>query len=172
MGRLIRWTFALLVIAGIAFFIWQKTRPKSIEVVVKPVVRGVIEKTVANTRAVTVNAYRRAKLSPSIGGQIALLPIHEGDQVKEGDLLLEIWNEDLKAQVALNEREAAVAEAQAKAACLAAAEANRQAKRAEQLFHSKVNSTEQMDRATTQSKYSPDPVRGIAGYCNDGICPH
>ena len=152
MGRLIRWTFALLVIAGIAFLIWQKTRPKAVEVVVKPVVRGVIEKTVANTRAGTVNACRRAKLSPSIGGQIALLPIHEGDQVKAGDLLLEIWNDDLKAQVALSEREAAVAEAQAKAACLAAAEANRQAKRAEQLFHSKVNSTEQMDRATTQAK--------------------
>lgn len=152
MGRLIRWTLTLLVIAGGAFFIWQKTRPKAIEVAVKPVVRGVIEKTVANTRAGTVNACRRAKLSPSIGGQIAILPIHEGDQVKAGDLLLEIWNDDLKAQVALNEREAAVAEAQAKAACLAAAEANRQAKRAEQLFRSKVNSTEQTDRAITQAK--------------------
>jgi len=76
MGRLIRWTLALLVVTGIGFFIWQKTRPKPVEVVVQPVVRGVIEKTVANTRAGTVNACRRAKLSPSIGGQIAHLPVH------------------------------------------------------------------------------------------------
>ena len=96
MSRLIRWILALLVVAGIAFFIWQKTRPKPIEIVIKPVVRGIIKKTVANTRAGTVNACRRAKLSPSIGGQIAHLPIHEGDQVKAGSLLLEIWNEDLK----------------------------------------------------------------------------
>lgn len=152
MSRLIRWMLVLLVVAGVAFFIWQKTRPKPIEVVVKPVVRGVIEKTVANTRAGTVNACRRAKLSPSIGGQIAYLPIHEGDQVKAGTLLLEIWNEDLKAQLALAEREVAVAEAQANGACLSADEASRQAKRAQQLFRSKVDSMEQTDRVVTQAK--------------------
>jgi len=152
MGRLLRWMLALLVVAGIAFLIWQKTRPKPVEVVVKSVVRGMIEKTVANTRAGTVNACRRAKLSPSIGGQIAHLPIHEGDQVKAGSLLLEIWNEDLKAQLVLAEREVAVAKAQANGTCLSAAEASRQAKRAEQLLRSKVDSAEQADRAITQAK--------------------
>lgn len=152
MGRLLRWMLALLVVAGIAVLIWQKTRPKPVEVVVKSVVRGMIEKTVANTRAGTVNACRRAKLSPSIGGQIAHLPIHEGDQVKAGSLLLEIWNEDLKAQLVLAEREVAVAKAQANGTCLSAAEASRQAKRAEQLLRSKVDSAEQADRAITQAK--------------------
>ena len=152
MSRLIRWMLALLVVTGIAFFIWQKTRPKPIEVMVKPVIRGGIEKTVANTRAGTVNACRRAKLSPSIGGQIAYLPIHEGDQVKAGTLLLEIWNEDLKAQLILSEREVVVAKAQANGICLSAAEASRQAKRAEQLFRSKVDSAEQADHAITQAK--------------------
>lgn len=152
MRRLIRWLLALLVVAGIAFFVWQKTRPQPLEVVVRPVLRGVIEKTVANTRAGTVNACRRAKLSPSIGGQIAKLPIQEGDQVKSGELLLEIWNEDLKAQLALAESEVVVAEARATSACLSAAEANRQAKRSEQLFNRKVNSEEQVDRAATQAK--------------------
>jgi multidrug efflux pump subunit AcrA (membrane-fusion protein) len=117
---------ALLFVTGIAFFIWQKTRPKPVEIVVKPVIRGMIEKIVANTRAGTVNACRRAKLSPSIGGQIAHLPIHEGDQVKAGTLLLEIWNEDLKAQLILSEREVVVAKAQANGTCLSAAEASRQ----------------------------------------------
>jgi HlyD family secretion protein len=119
---------------------------------VRPVVRGLIEKTVANTRAGTVKACRRAKLSPSIGGQISHLPIREGDQVKAGTLLLEIWNVDLKAQLALAEREVVFAEAQANAACLSAEQANREAKRSEQLFRRQVDSKEQTDRAITQAK--------------------
>ncbi len=148
----VRWILALLIVAGVAFFIWQKTRPKPVEVVVKPVVRGLIEKTVANTRAGTVNACRRAKLSPSMGGQIARLPIHEGDQVKAGTLLLEIWNEDLKAQLALAEREVAVAKAQASSTCFSAEEASRMAKRSEQLLRNKVVSEEQADSAITKAK--------------------
>jgi HlyD family secretion protein len=152
MRRLIRWMIALLLVAGAAFLIWQKTRPKPVEIVIKPVVRGAVEKTVANTRAGTVKACRRAKLSPSIGGQIARLPIHEGDQVKEGALLLEIWNEDLAAQLALVEKEAAVAKAQASASCHTAEEADRQAARAKKLFSSQAGSEEQTDHAVTQAR--------------------
>ena len=152
MKRFIRWILLLFVVAGTGYFIWQKTRPQPVEVLVAKVIKGTVEKTVANTRAGTVKACRRARLSPSIGGQIARLPIHEGDQVKAGTLLLEIWNEDLQAQLLLAEREVGVAKAQANAACLSAAEARRQAERAEQLFRSKVGSVEATDRAVTQAK--------------------
>ncbi len=154
MRRLIRWMLVLLVVAGVAFFVWQKTRPKPVEVVIEPVVLGEVEKTVANTRAGTVNACRRAKLSPSIGGQIANLPIKEGDMVKAGTLLLEIWNDDLTAQLALAKLEAEVARSKANAACLTAKEANRQAARSKKLFQNKVNSEEQTDRAVTQAQSS------------------
>lgn len=152
MKRMIRWSLLLLVVAAAGVFIWWETRPKPVEVVVARVERGVVEATVANTRAGTVKACRRARLSPSIGGQIASLPIHEGDQVKKGALLLEIWNEDLKAQLKLAEREVGVAEAQANASCLSAEEARRQADRAEQLFRSKVGSVEETDQAVTNSR--------------------
>ncbi len=151
MGRLIRWLMLLLVIAGVAFLIWQKTRAKPVEVMVSPVTRGIVEKSVANTRAGTINACRRARLSPSIGGQIAVLPIHEGDQVEAGDLLLEIWNEDLSAQLAVAEQEAVVAKAQAEAACQSAQEAERQAKRAQTLLNNRVGSQEQTDMALTEA---------------------
>lgn len=151
MARLIRWLVVLLVLAGIAFLIWQKTKAQPVEVMVRPVTRGIVEKTVANTRAGTVNACRRARLSPSIGGQIAELPIHEGDQVEAGDLLLEIWNEDLSAQFAVAEQEAAVAKAQAEAACQSAEEAQRQAKRAQTLLKNRVGSQEQTDMAVTEA---------------------
>jgi HlyD family secretion protein len=150
--RLFRWTLIVLVVAGLSFFIWQKTRPKPIEIVVKPVMRGVVEKTVANTRAGTVKACRRARLSPSIGGQIATLPIREGDLVKAGELLLEIWNEDLTAQLALAEREAVVAQAQARSSCLTAEEATRQAERTKKLLSNRVGSEEQTDRIVTNAQ--------------------
>ena len=152
MKKLVRWIVVLLIIAGAAVLIRQKTRPKPLELVVKAVVRGTVEKTVANTRAGTVNACRRAKLSPSLGGQIALLPIREGDSVKAGELLLEIWNEDLKAQLVLAEREVTVAKAKANAVCLSADEAGRQAHRAEILFKQRIVSEEHTDQAVTQAK--------------------
>ena len=151
MGRLMRWMVAVVVVAGVAAFVWQKTRSKPVEVVVQPVVRGKVEKTVANTRAGTIEACRRAKLSPSIGGQIAELPMHEGDHVEKGALLLEIWNEDFAAQLLLAEREATLADRQARATCLSAGEAERQAARAKKLFSDRVESEEQTDRVVTQA---------------------
>lgn len=152
MKKLVRWIVVLLIIAGAAVLIWQKTRPEPLELVVKKVVRGTVEKIVANTRAGTVNACRRAKLSPSLGGQVAVLPIREGDSVKAGELLLEIWNQDLKAQLVLAEREVAVAEAKANALCLSADEAGRQAHRAETLFKRQIVSEEHTDQAVTRAK--------------------
>jgi len=148
----IRWLIVLLILALVAGGTWYKTRPKPIEILVSKVERGLVEKTVANTRAGTVKACRRAKLSPSIGGQIAFLPIKEGDLVKEGELLLEIWNEDLKAQLALAQREVEVAQANANATCFSAGEARRQASREEQLYKRKVGSEEEADRAVTLAK--------------------
>jgi HlyD family secretion protein len=152
MRKLVRWAVVVLIVAGLAFLAWYKTRPKPIELVVKPVTRGVVERTVANTRAGTVKACRRARLSPSMGGQIARLPIREGDIVKAGDLLLEIWNEDLSAQLSLAEREAVVAQAQARSICLSADEATRQADRARTLLRSRVGSEEQTDRIVTNAQ--------------------
>lgn len=152
MKRLSRWIVLMVIIAGVSLLVWQKARPQPVEVLVVKVVKGTVEKNVANTRAGTVKACRRARLSLSIGGQIAQLPIHEGDQVEAGALLLEIWNEDLRAQLQLAEREVGVAKAQANAACLSAEEAKRQAERAEQLFRSKVGSVEATDRAVTQAR--------------------
>ena len=147
-----RWIILVLVIAVIAVAVWFFTRPKPVDVVVKPVDRGIVERTVANTRAGTVKACRRAKLSPSVGGQIATLNIHEGDTVKEGDLLLEIWNKDLVAQVQLEKSQTEAARARAKAACLKAEVSRREADRLVTLFGKKVASEERTDKAVTDAK--------------------
>jgi HlyD family secretion protein len=131
---------------------WYLGRPQPVEVRVKAVERGRVEQTVANTRAGTVKACRRAKLAPSIGGQIATLKVHEGDRVKTGALLLELWNQDLKAQVTLSEREAEAARARARAACLNADNAQREADRQEKLSKRRLASEEAVDRAMTAAQ--------------------
>lgn len=152
MRKPVRWIVVFLIIAAAAVLIWWKMQPKPVEVTVHAVTKGIVEKTVANTRAGTVNACRRAKLSPSIGGQIARLPVQEGDQVKSGELLLEIWNDDIKAQLSQAQNEVAVSEAQKDAACLSADEAQRSAKRVEALFAKKVSTEEQADQARTRAR--------------------
>ena len=150
--RYIRWIVLVLVIAASAVIVWYFTRSKPVEVVVKPVDSGIVERTVANTRAGTVKACRRAKLSPSVGGQIAKLSIREGDTVKEGTLLLEIWNQDLVAQVQLAQSEAEAARARARAACLKAEVSQREANRLVKLYDKKVASEERTDKAVTDAK--------------------
>jgi HlyD family secretion protein len=150
--RHIHWILLIIVIAAIAVIVWFFTRTKPVEVVVKPVGRGIVERTVANTRAGTVKACRRAKLSPSVGGQIAKLNIHEGDKVKEGDLLLEIWNQDLVAEVQLAQSQAEADRARAKATCLKAEVSQREANRLVKLYDKKVASEEKTDKAVTDAK--------------------
>ena len=144
----------LIVIAGIGGLIWYSTRPKPVKVLVIQVERGIVEQTIANTRAGTVKACRRAKLSPSLGGQIAALEVREGDKVKAGALLLELWNKDLKAQVRLNESEANAAKSHAEATCLRAEVARREADRLVPLSKTGAISIELVDKAVTLAESS------------------
>lgn len=151
MRTLFRWLLLVVAVAGLGLLVWWQTRPEPVTVAVQPVQRGNVEQSVANTRAGTVEACRRARLSPSMGGQIAVLPIREGDQVRQGDLLLEIWNDDLVAQLGVAEQESAVSRAQADAACIRAEEAQRQARRAHTLLERKIGSVEETERADTEA---------------------
>ena len=147
-----RWSLFAVIIAAIGAIIWHTTRPVPVEIVIRPVETGQVEKIVANTRAGTVEACRRAKLSPSIGGQIARLPVKEGDRVTAGQLLLELWNDDLVAQTALAESEVTSAESRAKSACLQAEVAQREAGRQIKLRRSGSASEEQADKTITRAQ--------------------
>lgn len=140
-----------LIIISIATVIgwWWLSRPKPVSVRVEPVQRGPVEEVIANTRAGTVMACRRARFAPGIGGQIELLAVHEGDRVESGQLLLELWNLDRKAQVTLAEREAEAGNARARAACLNADQAEREADRQVKLKARQMASEEAVDRAIT-----------------------
>jgi len=144
----------VIILTGIGFAIWYYTRPQPIKVTIAPVDRGTVERTVANTRAGTVEACRRAKLSPSMGGQISKLYIREGDYVKSGELLLELWNDDLKADVLLAKNETQAARARADSACLKSEEARREADRLLNLKKLGAAPVDRSDQAVTQAKAS------------------
>jgi HlyD family secretion protein len=152
MGRLQRWAVALVVIGAIGAAAWYFTRPRPVEVVLGQVDRGLVERTVSNTRAATVTACRRAKLAPPTGGQIARLLVREGDRVKQGEVLLELWSEDLRAQVRLAQDQLNAARARADQTCLAADLAEREASRARQLRDERFISAEALDKAVSQAK--------------------
>jgi len=143
--RLIWISLIVLLIAGVLF--WRRFSPERIEVTVAPVERGQVEKVVANTRAGTLKACRQAHLSPAIGGQLNVLAVREGDVVEQGQLLLELWNQDLIAEKQLAANEARSAKAQAESARIEAENAGREAKRLRRLFGIAAISEETLDKA-------------------------
>lgn len=119
---------------------------------VVPASRGEIVATVANTRAGTVEACRRSGLSPAMGGQLANLPIQDGDRVSAGQVLLELWNEDRKAELLVAQRESVASQGRADEICVRADIANREAKRLIRLRERGLAAEEETDRAVGDSQ--------------------
>lgn len=145
-----RTTRALLAVAAVGLLAggaWWMNRPKPVSVAVAAVERGTVTAAVANTRAGTVDACNRAKLAPAMGGQIAALPVKKGQNVKSGQVLLELWNADQRARVVQAERDAVAAASRAREACVTADVAARNASRILKLRADKLVSEGDADRA-------------------------
>lgn len=140
---------SLLIV--IALFVWLK-QPKPIPVLIAIVDKGDVQRTVTNTRAGTLKACRRAGLSPSIGGQIALLPVKEGDIVKKDQILLEMWNDDINAQISLSKSEILASKSRIKEACVIAKVAQREANRLMVLRKKGLSSDDASERAVGEAK--------------------
>lgn len=144
-------SLAVIFAIAVVLYAWLG-RSKPIAVVVKTVTYGTVQNTVANTRAGTIKACRRAGISPSIGGQIANLPVKEGDAVKPGQLLMELWNHDQLAQLELATSEARATEAEASQICIKSEVAKREASRAKRLRKKKLTSEEAADKADGEAR--------------------
>ncbi|KPK03715.1 MAG: RND transporter, partial [Betaproteobacteria bacterium SG8_39] len=128
------------------------TRPEPVAVRVATVESGRVETTVANTRAGSVSACRRAKLAPPLGGRIEKLAVKEGDRVKAGQTLLELWNEDLVARELVSTEALHASRMRVQEACALADIAIRAAARARQLRDKGFVSEESVDRANNEAK--------------------
>lgn len=146
-----RWLLLIvLIVLGVGG--WWLTRPKPVEVLLHTVETGTVRSTVSNTRVGTIEACARAKMSPSTPGQVAILPIREGDKVATGQILMEIWNDDLKAELRYVEAETLAAERRADEACAVAAGALRESNRLTGLARQKLVAQEKLDQARTQTE--------------------
>ena len=148
-----RLIITLLVIAAaiVALVAWL-SRDKPVEVIVKKVDTGAVQETVANTRAGTIEACRRSGISPSTGGQISSKPVTEGDLVKKGQVLMELWNVDILAQYDLAKSQAKASLALANQACVRAEVAQREAERQKKLQKKNLSSEEAVDKADGEAR--------------------
>lgn len=145
----------LIAISVILFlglsYIWF-SRSKPIPVVLGEVGTGKVEATLANTRAGTVEACQRTKLSTIIGGRIEYLGVKEGDKVKKGQLLLKLWNDDQQAQSTLAQTQITLAGKRTEEACIAASNAEREAMRQRELREKGFVSTSKEEAARTEAE--------------------
>ncbi len=138
---------AIVLALGIGFF----TRSKPIPVVLQKVERGTVEASVSNTRAGTVMACRRAKMSPPAGGQIAKLRVKKGDRVGQGQVLLELWDNDLHAQERLAQEQLKTSVTHVQEVCTLADAAQREAERSRELKDQGFISPQLLDRAVSDA---------------------
>lgn len=149
-----RLALIVVIVAAVAAAVWWYARPQPIAVTLVTAEVGPVAATVANTRAGTVDACRRAGLSPAMGGQIASLPVKDGDYVEKDALLLELWNEDLKAELELAERDAVASRSRSRETCIIADVTAREAERLMALFEQGLASDEAADQAVGAAESS------------------
>ncbi|MBF0256945.1 MAG: efflux RND transporter periplasmic adaptor subunit, partial [Gammaproteobacteria bacterium] len=120
--------FALLALALAGGLFWR-LRPEPVAVRLVKAAPGLVERSVSNTRAGAIMACQRARLAPSSGGQIAAIYARKGDRVMQDELLIELWNLDLKAELELAQQQLSASGSSAHAVRLTAAESRREADR-------------------------------------------
>jgi HlyD family secretion protein len=145
MPKILRIGLLVTALAALAAVIWQASRTEPVAVALYTVTAGTVEATVANTRVGTIKACRRSMLAPTLGGEVAALNVREGDKVEPGQILLEIWNDDLKAQMQLARAQKRAAELRGEESCKVAAGAERELERLRKLQAEKLVAEERVD---------------------------
>lgn len=136
-----------LLVLWIVTSIIMGKREKPIPVVTEKAVRRTIIQTVSATGKVQPEV--EVKISPEVAGEIIELPVTDGMPVKKGDLLLKIKPDSYKAL--LDGQEAAISSAQAMNLQMKAAAAKAEAdlKRSQDLFTKKMISESEFVAAQT-----------------------
>jgi HlyD family secretion protein len=138
-------------------------REDPVAVVIAPVERGTVEETAANTRAGSVVARRRAKLSTGTSGIVVALCVERGDRVSAGAELLRLADATESALLLQAERSHAFAEARHERTCLAAMRAERVFRRDERLVAERgIVSEDQLDASRSAHELAAADCRVAA----------
>lgn len=147
-----RLLLALLVVCLVGAGVWWAKRPTPIAVILTTIDQGRVEASIANTRAGTVEACLRTKLSATMGGRIEVLAVKEGDRVTKGQLLMKLWNDDQQAQSTLALAQVQTARQRVNEACTLATQAEREAERQKSLFKQGFVSSSRDEQARTEAQ--------------------
>ena len=142
---------ALVVVAVLAYFVTGREQDPITVTAVHPEIKTV-EQTVSNTRAGTIDACRRSKMSPAMGGQIASLHVKEGDLVQKDQVLIELWNKESKARIKETKSRVQVSEQSAQQVCILSDRAQREAKRKTELLQQGLASEEATETAVSNAE--------------------
>ena len=141
----------LAVVAVVIYVVMGREQDPITVTAVYPEIKTV-EQTVSNTRAGTIDACRRSKMSPAIGGQIASLHVKEGDLVQKDQILIELWNKESKARVKEAKARVKAAERSAQQVCILSDRAQREAKRKTELLERGLASEEDTETAVSNAE--------------------
>lgn len=140
----------VIAIAGAA--IWWQTRPEPLQVWTAKAEYGQVEQTVSNTRAGTIKACRRSKLSMRTGGVVDKLEVKKGDHVQAGQLLLELWSQDQTAGVGQARAALDAARQSEQQACVLADRSKREYERLKTLAARKLVAVDMVDNAQSNAR--------------------
>ncbi len=140
------------VVSAIALASWYFTRPQPLPVEVAITTFGHVEAIIINTRAGTIRSCQRSNLAPASGGQIAKIWVKEGDRVQKGQLLLELWNKDLRAQYELAQRQLTMSQERRREVCILAENAKREWLRTQQLIEKGFVSSQRADEVDANAR--------------------
>ncbi|MBV1950570.1 MAG: efflux RND transporter periplasmic adaptor subunit [Cycloclasticus sp.] len=152
MNKKIIWLIVVTLIIGATWF--YSGQQEAVNVRLVAVNEGPVDFTTSNTRAGTIKACQRSRLSLPMGGQIAELFVREGEHVKKGQILIRLWNNDQKARLADAKAKVAMARSAVIESCRMAALNQRERERLSSLAAKKLVSAEHLDSATTKALVS------------------
>lgn len=143
---------AVIVAVVLLAAVWAwRARPAPLQVWVTKAEFGEVEKTVSNTRAGTIKACRRSKLSMPMGGVVDKLLVQKGDRVEVGQLLLELWDRDHHASVQQAQASLSSAMHSQQQVCVMAERSARESQRLQSLAERKLISIDAADNAQSNS---------------------
>lgn len=146
----------VLAIVAVGFLLRRTVfAPDPVEVRVAEVARGVVQSTVTNSKAGTVEARRRSRLAAEIGGRVVEIRHREGARVHAGDVLVRLAEESLRARLEQAKEGVPAAAAHLDEACLRRDRARRELARMRRLAEQKVISEDRLD----ELQYAADAAR-------------
>ncbi|MBW2384559.1 MAG: efflux RND transporter periplasmic adaptor subunit [Deltaproteobacteria bacterium] len=144
-----RWGVRLGVLAGLSLagvaLRLTLFAPNPVEVRVVTVERGRVEATLTNSKAGTVRARLRSRLTAETGGRVVEIVHREGEHVSAGDVLVRLNDSSLRAQHDLTLRGVEVAGSRLEEACLRRDRASRELARTKKLAERNIASEDMLD---------------------------